>query len=102
MILTEEQFKALEPYQGHFTKMATAKWSPFPGKSGLELMNRIYFEVTKRRLPLNAGCNHCVTNHIKLLGAIYLADLEERKNQVAAETETPAKKGRGRKSKAKE
>lgn len=79
MRLTEEQFNALAPYQSHFETMIRAKWARHPGSAALDLIHEIYCKVTGSTMKLNKGCSHCIMTLLNDMGRIFLADLEERK-----------------------
>lgn len=91
MILTEEEFRALEPYEKHMETALRAGWSRNPGLSALDTMQRIYNRVSKSALKINKGCGVCILNLLKDVGRIYFADKKEKgQEQIPAEkTETP-------------
>lgn len=91
MILTEEEFRALEPYERHMETALRAGWSRNPGLSALDTMQRIYNRVSKSALKINKGCGVCILNLLKDVGRIYFADKKEKgQEQMPAEkTETP-------------
>lgn len=79
MRLTEEQFNALAPYQSNFETMVRSKWARHPGSAALDLIHEIYCKVTGSTQKLNKGCSHCIMRLLEDMGRIFLADLEERK-----------------------
>lgn len=107
MRLTDEQFNALLPYEKNFETMVKSKWARNPGSSALDLIHRIYCEVTGTNQKFNKGCQHCIMRLLTDMGKIFLADLEERNKPVeeipepVEETpeEKPKKKRSSKKSK---
>lgn len=85
MRLTDEQFKALLPYQKHFETIVRSQWARHPGIAALDLMQEIYNEVSGTKMRLNKGCSNCISNLMSDLGKIFLADLEERKRREVGE-----------------
>ena len=53
MRLTEEQFKALAPYEKHFDSAVNHRWTRFPGGAALDLIQDILHQVTGLNMPLN-------------------------------------------------
>lgn len=91
MILTEEEFRALEPFEKHMETALRAGWSRNPGLSALDTLQRIYNRVSKSALKINKGCGVCILNLLKDVGRIYFADKAEKesvtgKNQMQAES----------------
>lgn len=91
MKLTDEQFKALAPYQSNFETMVRSKWARHPGAAALDLIHKIHCQVTGSTQKLNKGCQHCIMRLLSDMGRIYLADLEER-NMAVKKTLTATKK----------
>ena len=87
MRLTKEQFDALTPYRTTFETMARSQWARHPGSSALDLMHDIRAQVTGTKERPNKSCSTCIMRLIKQLGAIYLADLEEKTKVAMAERE---------------
>ena len=87
MILTEEEFKALEPYEKNMGTAVRASWASNPGSSALDLMQTVYGRVSGTAKKINKGCGTCILNLLKDIGRIYFADKEER---LAAERSRPA------------
>ena len=88
MRLTEEQFKALEPYEKHFDSAVNHRWTRFPGGAALDLIHDILHQVTGMNLPLNKCCSHCILELMTEMGKIFLADREERNKTLVSKIET--------------
>lgn len=91
MILTEEEFKALEPYEKNMGTAVRASWASNPGSSALDLMQTVYGRVSGTAKKINKGCGTCILNLLKDVGRIYFADKEEKtvsagKGQMQAES----------------
>ena len=90
--LNNEQMKALQPYETHFDTAIRASWTRYPGREALEVMNKIYNEVSGQSVKLNASCGTCVLNLVRDCGNLYY---ESKKKEVAVATtgeEIPIKK----------
>lgn len=85
MILTEEEFKALEPYEKNMSTAVRAGWARNPGSSALDLMQTVYARVSGTAMKINKGCGTCILNLLKDVGRIYFADKEERNAAGKAE-----------------
>ena len=90
MRLTEEQFKALAPYEKHFDSAVNHRWTRFPGGAALDLIHDIPHQVTGLNLPLNKCCSHCILELMTEMGRIFLADREERNKTLVSKIETEA------------
>ena len=88
MRLTEEQFKALAPYEKHFDSAVNHRWTRFPGGAALDLIHDILHQVTGLNLPLNKCCSHCILELMTEMGKIFLADREERNKTLVSKIET--------------
>ena len=88
MRLTEEQFKALAPYEKHFDSAVNHRWTRFPGGAALDLIHDILHQVTGLNLPLNKCCSHCILDLMTEMGKIFLADREERNKTLVSKIET--------------
>ena len=91
MILTEKEFKALEPYEKNMSTAIRAGWARNPGSSALDLMQTVYGRVSGTAMKINKGCGTCILNLLKDVGRIYFADKEEKtvsagKDQMQAES----------------
>ncbi len=93
MKLTNEQFKALQPYEGNFTTAVKAQWSRHPGTYALDIILNVYNEVTGEKRRVNGSCQSCILLLLQDCGRIYLADKEEREA-----TPAPVKKPRAKKA----
>ena len=93
--LTEDQYRALEPYEDYMRRALRSGSGRNPGRAALEMMNGIYNEVAGVRLRLNMGCMHCILRVQRDCGVLYFHDKEEREKAAPAETiqtaETPRK-----------
>lgn len=94
--LTEEQYRALEPYEDYMRRALRSGSGRNPGRAVLEMMNGIYNEVAGVRLRLNMGCMHCILRVQRDCGVLYFHDKEEREKAVPQEespqaAETPRK-----------
>ena len=88
MRLTEEQFKALAPYEKHFDSAVNHRWTRFPGGAALDLIHDILHQVTGLNMPLNKCCSHCILELMTEMGRIFLADREERNKTLVSKIET--------------
>lgn len=80
MKLTDEQFKALAPYEENFitaTKNNDSRYSRHPGSAALDLMQSIYTMQIAPRPRLNKSCSHCILSLIHDMGIVWLADKAE-------------------------
>lgn len=78
MIFTDEQFKALEPFEPYFTTAVRSSWARHPGQPALVTIHSILKKVMDTTLPLNGGCQSCVLNLLKTCGKLFFKDKEER------------------------
>lgn len=83
MRLTDEQFNALLPYQKQFETMVNARWARLPGRSALDLIHDIYVKVSGDTSKFSKSCSNCINRLMMNMGKIFLAELEERKREVA-------------------
>ena len=88
MRLTEEQFKALAPYEKHFDSAVNHRWTRFPGGAALDLIHDILHQVTGLNTPLNKCCSHCILELMTEMGRIFLADRDERNKTLVSTIET--------------
>ena len=88
MRLTEEQFKALAPYEKHFDSAVNHRWTRFPGGAALDLIHDILHQVTGLNMPLNKCCSHCILELMTEMGRIFLADRDERNKTLVSTIET--------------
>ena len=91
MRLTEEQFKALAPYEKHFESAVNHSWTRFPGGAALDLIHDILHQVTGWNMPLNKCCSHCILELMTEMGRIFLADRDERNKTLVSTIETEIK-----------
>lgn len=82
MILTDEQFNALAPYEKYFETMVKAKWSRHPGNVALELIHSIHCQVMGHAYKMNKGCSNCISNLLSDMGTIYFKDKYEREQEI--------------------
>ena len=71
MILTEKEFKALEPYEKNMSTAIRAGWARNPGSSALDLMQTVYGRVSGTAMKINKGCGTCILNLLKDLTGSY-------------------------------
>lgn len=74
MNLTEEEYRALAPYERHFSTAVNARWTRNPGREALTLMQRIYNSITGKPFRLNYGCGTCILHLVQDCGRLWLAD----------------------------
>ena len=91
MRLTEEQFKALAPYEKHFDSAVNHRWTRFPGGAALDLIHDTLKQVTGLNMPLNKCCSHCILELMTEMGRIFLADRDERNKTLVSTIETEVK-----------
>ena len=82
MRLTENQIKALEPYEQHFTTAIRSKYARYPGINGVKLIHQIYSDATKSAMQLNASCSSCIFRLLTEVGTLYFKDKEELEKQT--------------------
>lgn len=87
MRLTEEQYRALEPYEQNMRTALRSGYARNPGRQVMLVMQDIYNDAAHARNRINTGCGNCILNLLKDIGRIYFADKEER---LAAERSRPA------------
>ena len=78
MKLTDEQFKALAPYEEHFTTAIKGKWYRNLPRTAIDLIHSIRFQVTGYNQRMNKSCSHCILRLLQDMGAIYFEDKQER------------------------
>lgn len=103
MYYTNEQFNELSVYEQNFfyaIKTQTTGNSVHPITKGqLKRIAEIHREATGSHIKVNAFCGECAVRILRIVGASYFADKEEReeranaeavKHEVATSEETPA------------
>lgn len=78
MIFSEEQFKALEPFEQHFETAIVSRYAKYPGSNAVHKIHQIYTEVSKNPTRLNASCSTCIFRLLVDCGELYFKDKEER------------------------
>lgn len=86
MVLNDEQFKALTPYESYFDTAVNSSWSRHPGQSALRVIYDTYTAATHDRRRLNSSCQYCVLHLLQDCGRVYFADKEERAAKMKAKT----------------
>lgn len=71
--LTIEQFNQLAPYEQNFRTAIYGKWSRYPGRHGLQLMEEIWRGISYPGFRLDYNCNTCVMNILTDVGKLWLA-----------------------------
>lgn len=66
----------LAQFEDHFGKAIRSRWSPYPGKEALVMMNDTLTSVTGVHRALSVSCNTCVVTLLQDLGRIYFAQKE--------------------------
>lgn len=90
MTFTDEQFKALQPYEERFTEAVIGQWARNPGKEGLTLIHDIYTKATgDKSVPLNYNCRVCILNILTACGRKYLEDKKERESAPKVAVKMP-------------
>lgn len=92
MKLTNEQFNALQPYEGNFITATRSQWSRHPGSVGLKTIVDVWNAVTGENRRVNGSCQSCILNLLVDCGILYLADKEEREKAQAKKKATHKKK----------
>lgn len=77
MRLTENQIKALEPYEQHFTTAIRSKYARYPGVNGVRIIHGIYATAVKTAPALHASCSSCIFRLLTDVGTLYFKDKEE-------------------------
>lgn len=85
MQMTDEQFAALAPYEQNFETALKVNYSRYPGMAAIDMMFRIYRDLTKSRININRSCSVCVLNLVKNVGKLYFAEKERREQLAIAE-----------------
>ena len=97
MNFTDEQYRALAPYEQHFRTAVNARWTRNPGREALTLMQGIYDSVTGRPSRLNYGCGTCILHLVQDCGRLWLADKAARETAGAKRKVGMDKTSTGRK-----
>lgn len=77
MVFTNEQLKALEPYEQHFTTAIRSKYARYPGVNGVRIIHGIYATAVKTAPALHASCSSCIFRLLTDVGTLYFKDKEE-------------------------
>lgn len=85
MTYTDEQFKALAPYEKHFRSAVLSRYAQGPGPSGLKIIRQTYIDATGAQLPPNFFCNACVLEILRTAGGAWLEDQKVREAAVEAQ-----------------
>lgn len=86
MKLTDEQYRALEPYEQNMRTALHQGYARNPGSRAIDMMQGIYNAVAKVKIRPNKGCNTCILNLLKDCGRLYFADKTLRQFVERAET----------------
>jgi hypothetical protein len=78
MIFSEEQFKALEPFEQHFETAIKSRYAKYPGSNAVHNIHQIYTEATKKAIRLNVSCSTCIFRLLVDCGELYFKDKQER------------------------
>lgn len=89
MIFTQEQIKALEPFEQHFTTAIRSRYARYPGTAGVKTIQEIYSSVVKTAPAINLSCSSCIFRLLVDCGSMYFKDKEEMEK---ATTEKPKRK----------
>ena len=81
MRLTQEQIKALEPYEQHFTTAIRSKYARYPGMTGVQTIYDIYKTIVKNAPALNASCSSCIFRLLVEVGEMYFKDKQELQSE---------------------
>lgn len=84
MIYTDEQFKALCPYEADFDRSMKSRFAHNPGRAALKLITDIHREATGERLPVNFSCSGCILEILRTVGKAFFADQKEREAAAQA------------------
>ena len=87
MIFTQDQIKALEPYESHFTTAIRSRYAKYPGITGVKTIHEIYSSVVKNTPTINYSCYSCIFRLLVDCGSLYFKDKEEMQK-----TEKPKRK----------
>ena len=77
MVFTNEQLKALEPYEQHFTTAIRSKYARYPGVNGVRIIHGISATAVKTAPALHASCSSCIFRLLTDVGTLYFKDKEE-------------------------
>lgn len=94
MRLSDEQFKALEPYDKNFFTMVKADYSSNVDPRGIATILKIWNDLTGQRRVVCNSCANSQGNLLRDMGKIYLADKEERENKTRISVKMPRTKRR--------
>lgn len=78
MKLTEEEYRALEPYERNMRTALCSGYASNPGRRALEMMQEIYNRAANVKLRINTGCSQCILRLLKDCANIWFSDKEER------------------------
>ena len=95
MTFTEEQLKALSPWEENFRTAVNAQWARNPGTQGLKVIWQIFTETTGDTRRFNDNCNHCILSLLQDCGRLYFHDtieLATKKANAKAVVEFPGDK----------
>lgn len=92
MTFTENQIKALEPYEKHFTTAIRSRYARYPGANGVKTIHSVFSEATKTDTKLNASCSSCIFRLLVDCGTIYFKDKQEMEQKKEARPKKTRKK----------
>ena len=76
--MTNEQFKALEPYEEYFRTAITASYARYPGLIGVQTIHGVYCDITGTRTQLNKSCSSCIFRLLVDCGTLYYEEKKKR------------------------
>ena len=79
MRLTKEHMKALEPYEKYMRTAVRASWASNPGMQGIEILRRVWEDVTGTRRNMSVSCGVCILNLLKDVGRLYFDSLPKKR-----------------------
>ena len=69
--LTDEQIKALAPYEADFGRAIRSGWATPKSDAAIERLRGLWLEITGSNYPLTGGCQGCIMQLLKDLGWLY-------------------------------
>lgn len=89
---TPAEMERLAPFADHFRTAVEARWSRYPGRDALALINDTYNAATGGHARLTADCGVCLLRLMRDAGKLYFDTLKAQAEAKAEEAPAPAKK----------
>lgn len=89
--LNAEQRAALAPYEKQMRTATEARWVSHIPQGGIDLMLRVWKELTGTDRIFRQGCGTCILNLVADLGVLYFDEPDEKAAEKPAAEAKPAK-----------